>query len=176
MTSACVALPATALTKSTGTVMRGIEGHEAKMSVYQLMFWNSIFLKKAKLNVFLTFFLQKSNTFRQLSPLDRRSLKPAFRQLDFVNKMSRLFEFHSWSQCSLFLFLDWQSKHSIFDYFWFFFSKISMSIFLADGSKFIHYVPNSLFINVKIAFRPKAQAVFTPFRKTLRFFEGWIEW
>ena len=70
--------------------MRGIEGHEAKMSVYQLMFWNSIFLKKAKLNVFLTFFLQKSNTFRQLSPLDRRSLKPAFRQLDFVNKMSRL--------------------------------------------------------------------------------------
>ena len=71
--------------------MRGIEGHEAKMSVYQLMFWNSIFLKKAKLNVFLTFFLQKSNTFRQLSPLDRRSLKPAFRQLDFVNKMSRLY-------------------------------------------------------------------------------------
>lgn len=65
-------------------------GTEAKMSVYQLMFWNSIFLKKAKLNVFLTFFLPKSNTFRQLSPLDRRSLKPTFRQLHFVNKISRL--------------------------------------------------------------------------------------
>ena len=61
------------------------------MSVYQLMFRNSIFLKKAKLNVFLTFFLPKSNTFRQLSPLDRRSLKPTFRQLHFVNKISRLF-------------------------------------------------------------------------------------
>ena len=56
MTSARVALPATALKRNTVTVLGG---QEAKMSGPQLMFWNSIFLKKAKLNVYLTFFLQK---------------------------------------------------------------------------------------------------------------------
>ena len=59
MTFACIALPVVALNKNTSTVL---EGQEAKMSVYQLMFWNSIFLKKAKLNVFLTFFHPKITT------------------------------------------------------------------------------------------------------------------
>lgn len=57
-------------------------------------------------------------------------------------------------------------KHSIFEET----SKIDSSFkdfnvddFLADGSKFIHYVPNSLFINVKIAFRPQSSGRFHAF-------------
>ena len=65
MTSARVALPATALKRKTVTVLGG---QEAKMSGPQLMFWNSIFLKKAKLNVYLTFFLQKSTLCFGLPP------------------------------------------------------------------------------------------------------------
>ena len=87
MTSARVALPATALKRNTVTVLGG---QEAKMSGPQLMFWNSIFLKKAKLNVYLTFFLQKLTLCFGLPPLDRRSLKSTFRQPDFVKKTTAL--------------------------------------------------------------------------------------
>ena len=65
----------------------GARGENVSISANVL---KQYFFEKSQTERFLTFFLQKSNTFRQLSPLDRRSLKPAFRELDFVNKMSRL--------------------------------------------------------------------------------------
>ena len=54
--------------------------------------------------------------------------------------------------------------------------SIMLDLFWLVAVKFIHYVPNSLFINVKIAFRPQGAQVLGTFSRLLGnlrfFFEG----
>ena len=69
-----------------------MEGHGGENVSISANVLKQYFLENSQTERFLAFFLPKSNTFRQLSPLDRRSLKPTFRQLHFVNTISRLLQ------------------------------------------------------------------------------------